>query len=308
MKRIVIVAGCVVALIGFAAFATPALAQDNINIKYEQPTNAKYQPIMDRLRERKALETLRQFLSPLKFPLTVKTAQCGGYYAVYKAGGPLTICYEYVDLIESVMPAEKGPKSPDPRYQDMFKYLGRIGAMLVTRDMATVGPFVQHVLHEVALAVFANLEVPVWGRLHDAADYGAAFLLLQFGTDVSRKTIYGTAYFLNQLDAVIREEHMSDMNYVGGVRPTIRQRYYNLLCIAIGKDPIGFSPFIAVGRAQTRSDLPVRRVARCRGSIEGGRSYSSDYEKVRRAFEALIMPSLDQDKLKKVRDTKWIPD
>jgi hypothetical protein len=308
MKRTFIVPACVAALFGLAVYVPPALAQQNITIKYEPPKKAEYGPILERLRQRKVLETLQQFLSPLKFPLTVQTAECGAYYAPYKTGGPLTICYEYVDLIESILPGDKGPTSPDPDLQQMFRTLGRIGPILITREMATVGPFVQHVLHEVALAVFDDLEVPVWGRRHDAADYAAAFLLFQFGTDVARKTIFGTAYFLNQWDSVIREGQITDANYLGDIRPTVRQRYYNLLCIAIGKDPIGFSSFIAAGRNNTPIDLPTGRIAHCRGFLAGQASYSSDYEKVRRAFTAQVMPHLDQDKLKKVQGTKWLAD
>ncbi len=309
MKRTITASACVAALVGLTAL-TPsrALAQQNISIAYEQPKKAEYLAIMKRLQQRKVLETLQQFLSPLQFPLTVRTAECGTHYAPYKAGGPVTICYEFVDLIESVLPGEKGPQSPDPTMQEMFKTLGRIGPNLITREMATVGPFVEHVLHETALAVFDNLEVPVWGRLHDAADYSAAFLLFQFGTDIARKTIFGTAYFLNQWDAVIREGQITDVNYLGDIRPTVRQRYYNLLCIAVGKDPIGFSSFIAVGRPNTPIDLPTRRIAHCRGYLAGAASYTSDYEKVRRAFTANILPHLDKDKLRKVQGTKWIPD
>jgi len=309
MKRTITASACAAALVGLTALATsPALAQQNITISYEQPKKAEYGAILARLQQRKVLETLQQFLSPLQFPLTVRTAECGAHYAPYKAGGAVTICYEFVDLIESVLPGEKGPRSPDPNLQEMFKTLGRIGPNLITREMATVGPFVQHVLHETALAVFDNLEVPVWGRLHDAADYSAAFLLFQFGSDIARKTIFGTAYFLNQWDAVIREGQITDLNYLGDIRPTVRQRYYNVLCIAIGKDPIGFSSFIAVGRANTPTDLPTRRIAHCRGSLAGQASYTSDYEKVRRAFVAHILPHVDKDKLRKVQGTKWIPD
>jgi hypothetical protein len=251
---------------------------------------------------------LQQFLSPLQFPLTAMTRECGDYYASYKSGGPLSICYEYIDLIESVVPGEKGPKGTDPKYQDLFKYLGRIGPVLVTREMATVGPFVEYALHETALAVFSNLQVPIWGRLHDAADYASAFLLLQFGTDLARKTIYGTAYFLDQSDQLTRTDHMTDMNYVGAVHPTLRQRYYNVLCISVGKDPIGFSSFIAAGRAATSMDLPLERIRHCRGGIAGEPSGSTDYEKVRQAFTSLIMPKLDPVKLENVRRTQWIPD
>jgi len=118
---------------------------------------------------------------------------------------------------------------------------------------------VQHVLHETSLAVFDNLEVPVWGRLHDAADYSAAFLLFQFGPDIARKTIFGTAYFLNQWDATIREGQITDVNYLGDIRPTVRQRYYNLLCIAVGKDPIA-------SRASSRSAAPILR-STCRPAV-----------------------------------------
>jgi Putative metallopeptidase len=300
-------AGYFMALVAAATSAAPAFAQENINIIYEPPTSAKYMSLVNRLHDRKALETLQQFLSPLQFPVTVMTKECGDYYASYKPGGPLTICYEYVDLIESVLPDEKGPKAADPEYQDMLKYLGRIGPVLVTREMATVGPFVQYVLHETALVVFNNLQVPIWGRLHDAADYASAFLLLQFGTDLARKTIYGTAYFLNQWDQLIREDHLTDINYVGGIRPTLRQRYYNVLCIGIGKDPIGFSSFIAAGRPETRTELPLRRIRHCRGSIREPSS-GTDYDKVRQSFNELIMPKLDSVKLEMVRGTQWIPD
>jgi len=308
MKRTITATACAAAF-GLAIYAAPALAQENIKIAYEQPKKPEYAAILARLKERKVLETLQVFLSPLKFPITVKTSECGSYYAPYKMGDAVTICYEYVDLIESVMPGEKGPRSSDPNQPDMFKYLGRIGPILVTREMATVGPFVQHLLHEVSLAAFDNLDAPVWGRKHDAADYAAAFLLLQFGTDVARKTIFGTAFFLNQWDSVIREGQMTDVNYLGDIRPTVRQRYYNLLCIAIGKDPIGFSSFIAIGRPVTPVDMPGGRIGHCRGSLQSDRpSPYSDYEKVRRAFVSQIMPHLDKDKLKKVQGTKWIPD
>jgi hypothetical protein len=310
MKPTLTTSACAAALIGLTALmSSSAHAQQNITIAYEQPKKAEYVAILDRLRKRKVLETLQQFLSPLKFPLTVRTAECGAHYAPYKHGGPVTICYEFVDLIESVVPGEKGVRSTDPGLPNMFGTLGKIGPNLITREMATVGPFVQHVLHETALAVFDNLEVPVWGRLHDAADYSAAFLLFQFGSDIARKTIFGTAYFLNQWDAVIREGQITDVNYLGDIRPTVRQRYYNLLCIAVGKDPIGFSSFIAIGRPNTPIDLPTRRIAHCRGvSLAGEAAYTSDYEKVRRAFTTQILPYVDQERLKKVRETKWIPD
>jgi Putative metallopeptidase len=282
-----------------------ALSQENIQVEYGK--TSKFTNVLATLRQRKALEILQAFLSPLKFPLKVTIAECGGYYAPYKSEESLvTLCYEYVDLIESVMPGESSLPEPED-HKGVFRNVGQIGPALITREMATVGPFVAYALHETAVAVFDKLEAPVWGRLHDAADYLSAYMMFQFGTDVARKSIYGTAYFLNQWDAATRDANFRDPNYLGDIRSTVRQRYYNLVCIAVGRDPVGFSTFIAVGRKPEPTDLPIERFGHCRGSVERT-SYSSDYEKVKNAFMTTIMPKLDEPKLKKVQGTKWIPD
>ena len=303
---------CALALIGFALSGAPARAESKIQILYEEPKNPQFRPHYDKLRQRKVLETLQAFLSPLKLDktLTIKTAECGGSpYAPYRSGGPVTICYEYVDLVESCLPGEKGLKSPQP-FPDLFANLGRIGPVLVTRAMAAEGPFVEQALHEAALGVFDLLEVPIWGRRDDAADFLAAYLMLQFGTDVARKTVYGTAYFLNQLDMLNRSHIMDNADYLSGIHPTIRQRYYNILCIALGSDPIEFSTFIAVGRNPTVVDLPLERLASCSGTrlADARKSPGTDYDLVAAAFGELILPSVDLDLLKKVQGTKWLAD
>ena len=280
----------VVALI--CVVTTPLRAQlqtNRINIVYEPPKNGDLKPIYDRLQQRKVLETLQRFLSPLKLPhpLTVKTAECGALYSVYKSGSPVTICYEFVHVVEKLQPPQ----------QEMYGYIG--GSGLVTREMTIVGPFVQEVLHDVALAVFDILEVPVWGRAEDAADYVAAFLIVQLGTDVARTTVLGTAYFLNQLDDAIRTNTnlLADVNYLGAIRPTVRQRYYNILCIAVGSDPVGFSMFVAENRAPTVSDLPAGR----------GCHLGLEYEQVREAFKSTILePYVDPQLLKQVKSTQWL--
>ena len=316
MKRITTVAAivCALAPIGLAIGATAARAEGKVQILYEEPKSPELRPFYDKLKQRRVLETLQAFLAPLKLEktLTIKTGECGGNaYAPYKQGsGLVTVCYEYVNLIESVLPGEKGITAPKS-FPDLFKNLGRIGPVLVSRTMAAEGPFVEQVLHETALGVFDVLQVPIWGRREDAADFLAAYLMLQFGTDVARKTVYGTAYFLNQLDLLNRSHMMENADYLSGVHPTIRQRYYNVLCIALGSDPLEFSTFIAIGRPETAVDLPTGRVASCSGTtrLAGARKVSgSDYDKVATAFAQLILPYVDLDQLKRVRDTKWLPD
>src|SRR5262245_62650619 len=49
-----------------AAQTPPALTNDMIEIEYTEPRSEKYKPIYQRLKDRKILEQLATFLSPLK--------------------------------------------------------------------------------------------------------------------------------------------------------------------------------------------------------------------------------------------------
>ena len=123
------------------------------------------------------LERLQGFMRPLRLtkPLTVRTAQCGAETEPYKSGGPVTICYELVQHIAAV--AAKHTQDPKERAQILN------------------GTFVQAVLHQLAYAVFDELQVPIWGREADAADHVAALIMMEFGDQVALTTILGTVKF-----------------------------------------------------------------------------------------------------------------
>src|SRR5262249_30639186 len=151
---------------------------------YEEPTSDAFRPVYQRLKQLQVLERLQRFLAPLRLTrdLTVKTAECpnppsGRVYAYvpYQSGQPVVVCYNYVKLIEDLAPEVTAETTN-------YKIVGQA---LVSREMALVGPFVQEVLHNVALAVIEILEVPVWGRAEDAADNVSALLMMQFGTEVA---------------------------------------------------------------------------------------------------------------------------
>ena len=114
-----------------------------------------------------------------------------------------------------------------------------------------VGAFVQAVLHEVALATFDILEMPVWGREADAADKLAGFIMVQFGKDVALKIMIGAAWFF---DASDRTWSKSD---IASEQSPEAQRFFNYLCIAFGSDPTSFKFLI------DQNLLPVRRAQRC---------------------------------------------
>jgi hypothetical protein len=151
----------------------PALQNPQIDIAYVPPTSPNFRPIYERMKNRQVLEEFRQFVTPLRLPrrLTIKIEQCNAPSRPYTPGGAVTLCYEFIDQIERLVPNNNN------------------------RESTLVGTFVQVMLHEFALAVFDQLQVPVWGRIEDAADSLAGFMMLQFGEDVAYQTVVGTAIF-----------------------------------------------------------------------------------------------------------------
>jgi Putative metallopeptidase len=255
-------------------------ANPQIDVAYVPPTDANLVPIYDRLRDRKVLETLQQFLAPLKLErrLLVKFDQCGATSLRYKPGAAVTVCYEYIGQIERLA----------PRTTVALVQGG------VTPESALVGPVVQQVLHELAIALFDQLDVPVWGRLDDAADRVSAFIMLQFGSGVAWNTIVGTTWFLAG-NATLPPDFAD-------VRGAIAQRYYTTLCIAYGgekrgqfgtKALPGFSEFVKTTAA---GSLPASRAANC----------ADEYDLIRQAFDDTIMPRLDPELLKQVQGVNWV--
>jgi hypothetical protein len=247
-----------------------------VDIAYVEPKDARFRPVYDTLKKRQVLEQLRAFLSPLRLPrkLMVKVDQCGNPGTHYKPGGPVTICYEYIDALER--------SAPDVRL--------RIGGTVFTKEDALVGSFVHVVLHETARAVFDILEIPVWGREEHAADRAAGFIMFQFGDKIAYRTLVGTSWFLAQSSVAIGGMPTGDFSYVRGLDGETLQRFYNTLCTAIGGDPAKFD-FL-------KKTLPERRAQNCRW----------EYLQLARSFNDTIMPHVDRELLAKVRAVEWLKD
>ena len=263
-------------VIGLAVWAVPAAAQapaastgDQIRISYGEPKNPAHRPIYERLQKRRVLEDFRDFLSPLKLPqpLTIKTEGCGVVNAYY-SGGAVTICYEYIAWIHQL--AAKITVSNEISLED-----------------AVVGPFVDVLLHEVAHAIFDLLKIPLFGREEDAADQLAAFILLQFGNDVARRTIVGAALLFRQ----VAEDHQPGTADFASVHGLPAQRFVNVLCIAYGAQPELFADFVK------QNFLPPHRVGNCRW----------EYRQIAHAFRTLISPHVDPVLQEKVQGREWLP-
>jgi hypothetical protein len=304
MKRAVLTIA-VFSLLGLAApvsaTAQPAVASNpNIVPKYNPPTTAKYQGVYNRLQQRKVLETLQLFLAPLNLPqeLRIETAECGVEegappYRQYVSGGPVTICYEYVDMVESLAPSE--PAADWMPYQ--VGHYDAEGPIYADRETAIAGPVIQELLHNVALAAFDIYKIPVWGRMEDAADDAASLLMLQFGTDTALRTVKGAAWFLVKSNEKNAPNGSYRYSYLGAVRPPAQQRYFNLICMAVGGNFDKFSNFVAIDHKPGALELSVIQAAQCQ----------DEYEKVASAFRTVLLDKhVNQEVLKVTRTIDWL--
>lgn len=279
MKTLVFVA----ALTGLTAHFVPAVAQstpsprtDQVRVVYVQPKEAKHQPVHDALRERRILEILRSLLNPFRLPrqLTLEVKGCDGQVDAYYANDTATLCYEYIELIERHAPKVGTPAG-------------------LSRADATVGAIIDTLLHEAGHAIFDMLEIPVLGREEDAADLFSAYILLQFAPDDARRLIQGVGFMMAS-EAKAALEEPPELKTFSKEHGLPAQRYYNLLCMAYGSNPKIFGNMVLRGR------LPKERAEGCAG----------EYAMLRRAFNKLILPHVDEamqrDALTQVR-FNWGP-
>jgi hypothetical protein len=247
-----------------------ATAAPQVSIAYgDAPANdAALTHAHDILVKSQALEELGSFLSPLRLPtdLHIRSDACGG--ALRRPYDPttktVTICYEMIARILDVAKAQTSASDQD-------------------RNQAIVGTMVEALFHETAYALFDLFDVPIWGRIDDAADRLTAFVMMQFGEDNARTAILGSAMFFNW-----SARTWTGKDFASTEAPEA-QRFYNFLCIAYGGDPIAFDSL------KTNGALPEYRSARC----------AKEYQQVRKAFDLRLMPFIDADLLVKARARTW---
>jgi hypothetical protein len=248
------------------------LENDKIEIEYVKPGEQHLVEVYETLKEKKVLERLKQFLSPLKLPVKLKitTHECGvtnAYWGGRSRG--LSLCYEWFDFSKRVAPQETTPEG-------------------YTRDDAITGMFLQVTFHELGHGMFDIYDIPVLGREEDAADQMAGFIMAQFGPEVARRTLPAGAYVWQKLYEsggewprwLYSDEHGHSL-----------QRSYNYLCMAYGADPETFGYYVDSGL------LPKERAVNCK----------HEFEQLTNAFQKTMMPHIDPDKMKAVQATKWLP-
>jgi len=242
-----------------------------IRIEYVSPPNPAHQEIYERVKERHVLERFKDYLRPIRLPrpLLLKFDGCDGESNAWyePEDHAVTVCYEYIAEVLSEAPEETTEAG-------------------VTRDEAIVGPGVEVFLHEIGHALFDMLKVPILGREEDAADQIAAYLLLQFGKDEARRTVVGVAYMYGHQ----AKGQTPKMEQFANVHGLPGQRFYNLLCMAYGADPVLFADLVE------KKYLPESRAEGC----------ADEYKQVTYAVQKLIAPYMDQKLVKKTKARKWL--
>jgi hypothetical protein len=150
-----------------------------------------------------------------------------------------------------------------------------------------VGPFVFVVLHEAGHALFEMLNLPVIGRVEDAADQFATYFMLLFEKDEKRRLITGAAYRY-KADVAAPTTTLAWQAFADE-HGLPAQRFYNLLCMAYGGDSVLFADFV------TADYLPETRAERCR----------MEFVQVANGFAALLSSHIDF-KLAAKQPTRWL--
>ena len=243
-----------------------------IAIEYEPPKNPAHQPLYEMLKEHRVLEKMQEIFSPFQLPieLTFKTVGCDGVSNAWYSRPNVTICYEYLAEIQRDMPKETTPAG-------------------VTPADAVLGQFFYAIAHEIGHAMFDLLSVPIFGYQEDAADQFAGYIILQFGKADARRLILGAAHSYNKY--VQNPTVTAPLTAFSDEHGPPAQRFYNLLCLAYGADPVLFADVVE------KKYLPKERARLCRGQ----------YGELTYAFHQLIVPHLDRQLAKQVMDKSWLP-
>jgi hypothetical protein len=142
--------------------------------------------------------------------------------------------------------------------------------------------------------MFDIFDIPVFGREEDAADRFAAYIMLQFGKEEARRMIGGAAWMFKNYVEDYRKNNEVRVRMAGFAsnHGQPEERFYELMCMAYGADPVLFADLTQDGW------LPPSRAPSCK----------YEYRTLTYAFRKEIRPHLDLPMARQVLDTTWLPE
>lgn len=257
------VAGLALALSSAWAQVVAPVRTDQVRVRYQEPLDPKHQATRAEMQQRRILETLAGLLGAFRLPreLTLEMRGCNGRETAWYGNDTAVFCYEYAELIQRHAPKVATPGG-------------------VARADAIVAAVIDTVLHEAGHGIFDLLEIPVLGREEDAADFFSIYWMLQFPPDDARRLIEGIAFNMASEARQDLSETPRPQKYAGP-HGSNAQRHYAVLCLAYAANAAMFDNGRPAG-------LPEWRAQNC----------WDDWGMLRRAFTKLIMPHVDEAKLR----------
>jgi len=256
---------------------TQAGRPNRVTVEYLTPKGSDLRGLYQALKEHHALEKLQKILSPLRLPeeLVVKTIECGkvnSWYGREDSKPTVTLCYELLNQVLASLPKETTAQGISP-------------------EDAKIGQLLWLALHEVGHATFDILGVSIFGNEEVAADNFASYVMLQFAE--ARQLIIGAAWKWNAYLQNYKMNPVFQVRLVGFASDhgLPQERFYNVLCMAFGANPVLFADFVQEGY------LPATRAANC----------VREYMRFAKSFEKVIGPHIDYELAKGIVEANWIP-
>ncbi|TSA18095.1 MAG: hypothetical protein D4R72_02815 [Nitrosopumilales archaeon] len=234
----------------------PIQNNGNFKVVFQDSRNSMFQKIgrgLEQSGQGTAMENSLNSVFILPSDVTVSFADCGQVNSMYNSDTKtITICYDliayYIGLYNVLSPNNSTQATTYAVDATLFTFFHELGHALID---------VNH--------------LPATGKEEDAVDQLSTLILLRM-PDNQDDIKAVAAWFLiqglqqnNNTAMPFWDEHSFDL-----------QRFYNIACLAYGKDPIKYGYFI------TDKILPAERAVKC----------SSEYQKVYYSWSTLLKPYL----------------
>lgn len=243
---------------------TSAAAKNQVRIEYGEASSRELIEIQRLVTRERLLEAAAEGTEnwPFQLPstITLATAQCEEMDFFYdKNTNTITLCYEMILFLGKQAEKDRAKFSNFDSLKSVFQ-----------------GALVFLMVHELGHAIIDVYSLPVTGREEDVADQFALIAALEGqhqNPETAAKMLFGALWMFEKIQETgLPEDAFRNEHAMG------KQRYYNIMCWAYGKDSSRFGSF---------KDELQARAPRCK----------DEYEKAVASIRSIWQPHATQGNL-----------